>query len=235
MDFLFLSILGFFVILGVAFVFYSKSKTNFNSGFNTSQDSYQHYAKFYDTVATQDTHFEYKLSRIIDLVKYQKTTDIREIADEIGCTLEEAILKINYLESNKILNNIHIDRKTYKIIECSLEDEKLIRKYMPYIYYNHFTIEEIAQKVRRSSNYSLEDTIYNVYEELMYLIDNDLVHGIKIDPIDRRIIYLATDKNKTKRSKELVTVNCPRCGALNDINCGLKTRCLYCNSILEDK
>lgn len=201
----------------------------------SSQDSYQHYAKFYDTTTYYDENFDRKISQIIDLVKYRKVTDIREVAREVGCTLEEAILKISYLESNRILNNIHIDKKAYQIIECSIEDEKLIKKYTPYIYYNHYTIEEIAIKVRKSNHYQLEDVINQVYDELTYLIDNDLVHGLKIDHIDKKIIYLSTGKEKTAHSKDLITLNCPRCGALNDINRGVKTRCLYCNSILEDK
>lgn len=227
-----LIILLLFLICGVVIFFKVNGKNSYSS-IKTTQEGYQNYARFYNAVAEYDNNFERKLNRIIELVKYQKADDLKEIAGEVGCTLEEVILKINYLENSRILNNIHIDRKTYKIIECTPEDEKLIKKYTPYIYYNHFTLEEIATKVRRTVHYSKEEVEQNVYDELTYLINNDLVHGLKLDPVDRKIIYLAVDKDKTKHSKDLITINCPRCGALNDINRGCKTRCLYCNSIIE--
>lgn len=223
----------FIVTLSGLIIFSIKNSSNVIYSKKTSQETYQHYAKFYDSVTEYDSNFERKLNRIIQLVKYQKENDLKVIAGEVGCTLEEVILKINYLENSKILNNVHIDRKTYKIIECTPEDEKLIKKYIPYIYYNHYTLEEIAAKVRKTIHYNLEDIEQDVYDELTYLINNDLVHGLKLDPVDRKIIYLAVDKNKTKHSKDLVTINCPRCGALNDINRGCKTRCLYCNSIIK--
>lgn len=223
----------FIFILSILVIFTRKNGFKSTYSNKTSQENYQHYARFYDSDAEYDSNFARKLNRIIQLVKYQKADDLKEIAGEVGCTLEEVILKINYLENSKILNNIHIDRKTYKIIECTPEDEKLIKKYTPYIYYNHYTLEEIATKVRRTVHYSKEEVEQDVFDELTYLINNDLVHGLKLDPVDRKIIYLAVDKNKTKHSKDLVTINCPRCGALNDINRGCKTRCLYCNSIIE--
>lgn len=225
--------LFFFFCASIIFLFSFSIKKNNNK--LPTQEAYQHYAKFYNIQATQDMNFDNKLSKIINLVKYQKVTDIRHIAGEVGCTLEEAILKISYLENSKILNNIHIDKNTFTIIECSIEDEKLIRKYIPYVYHNHYSLDEITNKLRLSNHYDFDDVKTQIYDELSYLIENDFIHGIKLDPIDKKIIYLSTGKDKTSHSKDLITINCPRCGALNDINRGVKSRCIYCNSILEDK
>lgn len=228
---IYLGFLFLIIILGIKYLNTSKNKNSNNS----SQDGYQQYAKFYGTTTHYDKSFDQKVNQIINLVKYNKVTNIKDIAKEVNCTLEATILIISYLENIKVFDNIHIDKKNYQIIDCCAEDEKLIKKYTPYIYYNHFSIEEIATKVRMTNHYQLEDVINQVYDELTYLIDNDLVHGLKIDPVDRKIIYLSTGKDKTSHSKDLITINCPRCGALNDINRCVKTRCLYCNSILEDK
>ena len=224
------------VLLLIIFLtrYFSNSVKKVNNN-NSSQDAYQQYAKFSGTTTHYDKSFDQKVNQIINLVKYNKVTNIKDIAKEVNCTLEATILIISYLENIKVFDNIHIDKKNYQIIDCCAEDEKLIKKYTPYIYYNHFSIEEIATKVRMTNHYQLEDVINQVYDELTYLIDNDLVHGVKIDPVDRKIIYLSTGKDKTSKSRDFITINCPRCGALNDINRGIKTRCLYCNSILEDE
>ena len=38
-----------------------------------------------------------------------------------------------------------------------------------------------------------------------------------------------------KKVRDYITINCPNCGALNDVNRGSKVRCEYCETIIEDK
>ena len=38
-----------------------------------------------------------------------------------------------------------------------------------------------------------------------------------------------------KKEKDYVTINCPNCGDLNDVNRHSKTRCEYCKTIIEYK
>ena len=104
----------FIVTLSGLIILSIKNSSNVIYSKKTSQETYQHYAKFYDSVAEYDSNFERKLNRIIQLVKYQKENDLKVIAGEVGCTLEEVILKINYLENSKILNNVHMIEKLIK-------------------------------------------------------------------------------------------------------------------------
>ena len=72
-----------------------------------------------------------------------------------------------------------------------------------------------------------------VFEELKYLVDNDLINGVILNEIDETITYYSIEKHKN--NKNIVTISCPSCGALNDINIGDKKRCEYCKTILEDE
>lgn len=111
--------------------------------------SYQRYAKFYGNIEFKDEHFDEKISKITSLIKggYR---DIKEIAELSGCQFEECVLKIKYLQNKKQFMNIHIDKRALRLIDCSAEELELIKKYTPYVYYNHFTIDEITTKIRRS-------------------------------------------------------------------------------------
>ena len=219
-------VFGFYIIV-------LKNRKEKETNSTLSQMSYHNFAKFLNknNITFDDEHFEDKLFKIKALVSDGKR-DIMEIAQESGCTFEECILKIKYLQKKQILTQYHIDIHGNELVKCTPEDLKLIRKYTPFIYYNHFTIDEITVKRRRSTAqnyYKLRDTIFN---ELKYLVDNDLVNGIMLNEVDKEIIYYSLEKIK---KRDLVTTTCPNCGALNDINRGEKKRCEYCKSILEGK
>jgi DNA-binding Lrp family transcriptional regulator len=198
-----------------------------------SQTSYHNFAKFLDknNITFDDEHFEKKLFKIKMLIGEGKR-DIKEIAQESDCTFEECILKIKYLQKKQILTQFHIDIKGNELIECTPDDLKLIKKYTPFIYNNNFTLDEITIKKRRSTTQNYNKLRDNIFKELKYLVDNDLVNGIRLNEVDKEIIYYTLEKQK---KRDLVTITCPNCGALNDINRGDKKRCEYCKTILEDE
>lgn len=198
-----------------------------------SQTSYHNFAKFLDknNITFDDEHFEKKLFKIKILISEGKR-DIKEIAQESDCTFEECILKIKYLQKKQILTQFHIDIKGNELIECTPDDLKLIKKYTPFIYNNNFTLDEITIKKRRSTTQNYNKLRDNIFKELKYLVDNDLVNGIRLNEVDKEIIYYTLEKQK---KRDLVTITCPNCGALNDVNRGDKKRCEYCKTILEGK
>lgn len=72
-----------------------------------------------------------------------------------------------------------------------------------------------------------------VFKELCYLDDKDLINGIILNRVDRTITYYSVEKHKNRKDK--ITKNCPNCGALNELNKGSKVKCEYCGSIIEDE
>ena len=65
------------------------------------------------------------------------------------------------------------------------------------------------------------------------LYDKDLINGVKLNEVDKEILYYTVEKNK--KEKDFISIRCKNCGAINDVNRGNKTRCEYCNTIIEDK
>lgn len=219
-------IFGFYIIV-------LKKKRQNNKPARLSQTSYHNFAKFLDenNITFDDEHFEKKLFKIKVLIGEGKR-NIKEIAKESDCTFEECILKIRYLQKKQILTQFHIDIRGNELIECTLDDLKLIKKYTPFIYNNNFTLDEITVKKRRSTTQNYNKLRDSIFKELKYLVDNDLVNGIRLNEVDQEIIYYTLEKQK---KRDLVTTTCPNCGALNDINRGDKKRCEYCKTILEDE
>lgn len=194
--------------------------------------SYQRYAKFYDNAVPHDERFDEKMNKIRNLIEIDKIMDIRKIAEKSGCTYEECVLKIKYLKNKRQIGLYYIDNKTEALIPCSPEDFKLIEKYKPYIYYNHLQPIDIAKRMPGVTYEILKETEEKIYKEIVYLYEKDLLNGIKINEVDKKIIYYTIEKNKIEN--DLITISCPNCGALNDLNRGSKTRCEYCDSIIID-
>ena len=69
---------------------------------------------------------------------------------------------------------------------------------------------------------------------MSYLDKKDLLNGINIDLVDEKIIYY-TESEIEKKERNILAIECPSCGALNDVPKTGKTRCEYCDRILEDK
>ena len=196
-----------------------------------NQDSYNYYTEFLNEqhVTGSDEGFKEKLLKIEHAIK-DGVYDIRKIAELSGCTYEECVLKIKYLESKQYLNNIHIDHNAKKVIKCTPKELALLKKYLPFLRTHHFTLDEITKKKRVGYNQDFEKLRDQIYNDLKYLVDNNLISWIKLNEVDKEIIYFTDDKKHL-----LTTIHCPNCGAGNEVVKGHKVRCKYCKMILEEK
>ena len=226
-------LLGLFAILPILFValIYFIVKPNRRINYDhVNEDSYQKYAKFYGNTIPGDADFNYKINIICDLVK-KGEYDIKKIAEKSNCTLEECVLKIRYLKNKRIIGDYYVDTNNFKLLPCSSEDQKLIEKYKPFVYGSHLQVDEIANVISNKNYKSIYDLRDEVYNELVYLNDKGLINGIKIDDVDRKIIYYTIEKRKVVEGYE--SVHCPSCGALNDVEINGKVRCSYCKTIIK--
>lgn len=195
-----------------------------------NEDSYQKYAKFYGDVVPSDDDFNTKVNNILNSIK-KGETDIKEIAKNSHCTYPECVLKIKYLKNKRLIGDYFIDTNNLKIFPCDKEDEELLKKYKISIYKNHSSIDEIVDNLYGIDPYSYTKEEYKdkIFEDLKYLDSKNLLNGIVLNEVDKTIKYYSVEK---KKETNLVTVHCPNCGALNDLDVDSKTRCSYCNTII---
>ena len=231
----FIEIIVFSVIIFLEIYFRINNKYNRDKMFKNqlSQSSFQKYAKFYDETLPNDPSFHNKMNKIYNMIEIDKKTDIKKIAEKAGCSYEECILKIRYLKNKGKIGHCYIDHKNGEIRKCTEEELKLINKYKPYIYFNHLSIEEIVLRLPGTTNENREEIAENVFEEIKQLYDKDLLINIKLNEVDKKLIYFSDEKSK--KEKDFISIRCDSCGALNDVNRGSKVRCEYCGTIIEDK
>ena len=197
-----------------------------------SEKSFQRYSKFYGEVVLHDENFEKKIKKIYQLIINNKETDITRIAELSNCDYHECISKIKYLKHKRKIGDYYIDALNKEIKPCNKEERLLIKKYYPYIYVHHYQIDEIAKKLPYATIDNLEEIEEQVLNELDYLDKKNLINGINIDRVDKKIIYYTIEKQK--KEKDYISLNCPNCGALNDVPRTGKARCEYCETIVED-
>ena len=200
---------------------------------HVNEQSFQNYAKFYGEFVPSDENFDEKLSKIYSLIHKQHIMDIKKIAEMSMCSVPECILKIRYLKNKRYLEDYYIDTVHLKLLPCEENDQKLIEKYKPFIYGSHLQINEIANVINNKNYLSIQELREEVYQEIKYLYDKGLINGIRLDTIDREIIYYSVEKRKVSSDKE--SVHCPNCGALNDVDIKGKVRCGYCQSIIRGR
>ena len=210
-----------------------KKYNNLKNSGNINEESYQRYAKFYEHSIPADILFEKKMNIIYQAIVVEKKKDIKKIAAKAGCSYDECILKIRYLKNKRQIGDLHIDHINGMLLPCSPEDNELLIKYKPYIYQNHLTIKEMAARMPGASIKNLDKYKEKVFNDLKNLYDKDLINGIKLNEVDKEILYYTVEK--TKKEKDFISIRCENCGAINDVNRGNKTRCEYCNTIIEDK
>lgn len=219
------------VILVLTIVLIYFKNKNSNKG-QVNEWSYQRYAKFYGNIILKDEYFDDKIATIYDLVVNTGETDLLTIANKSNCTLAECVLKIKYLKNKRKIGDFYIDEINGTINKCSEEDQELLDKYKKYIYYNHYQIDEIATNLPNASLNNKDELKEKVFNDLTYLDSKNLINGILIDEVDKKIIYYTLEKHKNE--KDYVTINCPNCGAINDVNKNGKAKCDYCKTIIED-
>lgn len=88
-------------------------------------------------------------------------------------------------------------------------------------------------RTKNSPLENLEEYKTQVYEDLKKLNEKNLINGIKLNEVDKEILYYTIEKRK--KDKDIISIRCENCGAINDVNRGSKTRCEYCDTIIEDK
>lgn len=179
-----------------------------NTYFNTQV--FLEYEKSYEN----NQSFRTKADSIKNMIMDDKIDDIKEIANNSNSSLEECIMIIAFLENKEIIPNLYINTRLYKLVECSHEDEVLLKKYSSFL-------------SRRSTNYSVNNGSNFNFSELLYLYKKGLVSEIEIDEENKQIIFLDLSKNQ---GNDFISVVCSNCGALNDVNRGQKVTCKYCGS-----
>ena len=170
---------------------------------------------------------------IYDYIVNKKVYDIKIIAERTYCNVTVCVLKIKYLKNKRLIGEFYIDTFNNLLVPCSVAEQRLIDKYKPYIYSSHLQINEIANVINNPGNLSLDKLTKTIFEELNYLDERGLLNGLRIDDVDGTIYYYSVEKKKN--SSDLVTVHCPNCGALNDVNVDGKIRCSYCRNIIVGK
>lgn len=193
---------------------------------NINEWSYQRYARFYGNLGPGDNQFNEKINKIYDLIVNKKYSDLDQIAKESGCTYDECIMKIKYLENKRMIENLHIDTLTRTIKECSKEDEQLLKKYSSFIYNNHYQIKEMAVRLPGASLDRMPEIEDQIFKEIEYLDSKGLINGISLNKETRQISYYTIEKHNV--SHEAVTIKCPHCGAINDVNKNVPSLCSYC-------
>ena len=191
---------------------------------NISEWSYQRYAQFYKKDENKDADFEKKINEIKRLILEDKETDLYAIAKLSGCTYEEAILKIGYLKNKRVIGDYYVDSAAGIVSLCSDEEEATLKKYERFLYGRHCQIDSIAIETNQS-----EEKVWN---DLKYLDEKKLINGVILNDVDRRIVYYSIEKRL--KAKDYISINCPNCGRLVDIQRGSKGRCPCCDTIIED-
>lgn len=216
------------VLMIGCFIVLALRKDN-NKG-NINEWSYKRYADFYGQMELADPNFNEKITKILKMIKDDNEEDIEFIAKESGCTVPECSLKIDYLKNKRLLDNIYIDRDYNKIIRCSEEDLRLIEKYKPFVYSSHRTIDEIVTLAPATTN-DINENRETVRKELKYLINKRIINGVIYNEVDDKLIYYTVEKHK--HDYDYATIECDKCGALNEVNYDSKTRCKYCGNIIR--
>ena len=221
------------ILMGGLKTAFSSSKRKVIDVKHANQNSYQKYAKFYGEYVPNDQNFDWKLNEICILITQKSMTDIKKIAEMSQCSVPECILKIRYLKNKRYIGDYYIDTVHLQLVPCSEDDQLLLEKYKPFVYGSHLQINDIANVINNPKYLTIQELRDKVYKEIKYLYDKGLINGIKLDTIDREIIYYSIEKRKVDSDVE--SVHCPNCGALNDVDIRGKVRCGYCKSIIRGR
>lgn len=225
-----------FIVIGIIFFKQDNKDSAFRRKIDkkhVNEESFQNYAKFLGETVPTDVYFDQKLQTIYRCIIKDNMTDIKAIASKSSCALTECILKIKYLKNKRLIGDYYIDTTHFQLLPCSMADQALLDKYKPYVYGSHLQINEIANYVANPKYLSIRDLRNEVFQEIKYLYQKNLLNGLVLDEIDHKILYYSIEKRRNTGDYE--TIHCPNCGALNDVDKYGKCRCNYCKTILEGK
>ena len=194
--------------------------------------SYQRFCRFYGSIVLPDAEFDAKINGVLEAVNEKGLRNIDEIARQTGCTYDECILKIKYLKNKKKIGPCFIDYLNRCLAELTPKDREILSKYEDYIYKNHLSVSEIAQKLPNYHNKPLLIIQEDVYKDIKYLYERAVINGIKLDEENNEIIYYSIEKHN--KSINYKIVNCSNCGVLVEVARGGNGRCEYCGSINTD-
>lgn len=203
------------------------------SGNKLNKKEYLNYVKFLGDLQPNDNNYNEKINKIKSLINNNQMTDINEIAKLSGCSYHECILKIKFLKNQGIIENYYVDEQNGIINKCSESDRKLITTYAPYIYTKQLQLDQITKLLPQTTYDNFEIIRKTVLNDLSYLDGKNLLNGINIDLVDEKIIYYKKTKNNNQ--KDIISLECEKCGALNEVPRNGKVRCEYCEAIIEDK
>lgn len=199
---------------------------------NINEWSYQRFERFYGNLIPSDKDFKNKLDTIFKLIS-ENERDVKVISEKSNCTIAECISKIHYLQNKRILKTFYVDTQNMLLTPCTDDELKLIKKYALYIYIKHSSIDEITSSLSFSCQENMDNIRKEVLKDIKYLTDKNLLNGVIFNSVDEKLIYYSVEKHN--HEKDLLTLNCPNCGALVDVNRHSKNRCAYCKTIVEDK
>lgn len=194
--------------------------------------SYQRFAKFYDERIFPDPEFNNKMSAIIQCVNIDRMERLDEIAEKTHCNVPELILKIRYLKNKRVIDNIYIDKVNRVIRPCTVDDNEILNKYYDMIYKDHLSISEMSSRVPNYYNKPLPIIQEDVYKDIRYLYDRDVINGVKLDDSRKEIIYYTVEKKKIKET--YASINCPKCGSIVFVPKKGSRICDYCGADVQD-
>lgn len=226
-DVKFIALIGLIIILLILLFLIKKMQQK-----KIDPKDFESYLEFLGS-KSNDPHYIKKMKLIINLINKKGITDIKEIARLSKCGFDECIIKIKFLKKQKVIENYYIDRANGVLNPCSEQDKKLIEKYDQFIYSKKLQPSEIARLLPSTRIDKFEDAKKQVLEELSYLDEKDLLNGINIDLVDKKIVYY--DNGKLKNHKSYVSITCKSCGAINNVPINGKSKCEYCDRILEEE
>lgn len=197
-----------------------------------SEISFQKYAKFFEMLIPKDPNFNKKINNLYNIVTTGKETDINIIAEKIDVDVSQCILMIKYLMNKRQLEKYYFNIEKLIIKRIPEELEEKVNKYKPFIYNSFLQIEEMIKLIPELKSVEVEEAKRLIYNDLVFLYNNNLINGLKINTKTKEIIYYSLEKKKV--DKNISTVICPHCGALNDLELNQKDSCVFCKKIIEE-
>lgn len=185
--------------------------------------------QYYEDIQKGDKEFDKELDKIYSLIVNTKCQDLNIIAKEAKVSLTECIVKIRYLiKIGRLSNEYYIDHNSAYIVKCTKEEQKLLKKYSNYILIKKYQIKQIVKALQAHNTNGLpEEEFYeDIYKEVKYLIDKNLLKNIKIDEETQTIIY-------PKKGNDYISKPCPNCGAINEVRRLEEGICKYCGSVIK--